>query len=219
MDDIVIVGDQVAGESAKLRADLTAAIKDIRSRLFDVAELLYKAQQERLYTEPSFKDYVKSLGFKYRRAQYMTSVIGMCEAMNLVRPEYEAIGMGKLRAIARLDCSVEATYTNPADGQTTPMRDWIMGLIELAPSRTVEEIESHVRVLKGEVGELDMVWENFRVLRQARDLTIRPAIDKMKLLLGTTQKDFEGVAVDTSPGRCLEAICARFLTEEIDDEG
>lgn len=212
MTDIVIIGEQIAGESAKTRKALTKAINTLNSSVFDVIELLHKVRKEHLYTEPTFADFVKTLGLQKRRAEYWERIGMVMETIGAKREEYEPIGVTKLRAITRLDPA--ATYTNPVTKDVHPMTDYIWGLMEMAPTKTSEELEQHVRVLLGEVGENDLTWLNIRLPRIVLTNTIVPAMKKAAINIGTVKTDAEGMAEEVTDWRKLEVIAVEYLLDE-----
>jgi len=46
------------------------------------------------------------------------------------------------------------------------------------------------------------------------DNVVRPAIEKMKALIGSVAKDSDGVSQDASDSRCVENISVHFLNDE-----
>jgi len=215
VQDIVIVGEAVAGERAEVQKALKKCIKLLNTSTFDIAELLFKAKSKHLYTEPTFSDFVATLDIKPRRAQYLEQIAEVMAATNIPREEYEPIGVTKLRIITRLD--PEATFTNPLTKEVHPMADYIVGLAEMASTTTAEQLESNVRVLMGETGENDMTWLNIRLPRIVMDNTIAPALEKAAILIGTVNTDAEGVAEEVSEWRKLEVVCVEFKNDKSTD--
>lgn len=210
MQDIVIVGEAVSGERAEVQKALKKLIKQVNTNTFDLAELLFKTKSKHLYTEPTFADFLKTLDLKVRKAQYLERIAEVMDAVHIGREEYEPIGVTKLRVITRLDPT--ATYTDPITLEGHPMADYIVGLAELASTKTSEELESSVRVLLGETEENILTWLNIRLTKAAKTSTIEPAFEKVRQMLGTKATDSEGMAVEYGDGVCLEAICADFLS-------
>lgn len=215
MQDIVIVGEVQAGEAAKVHKSLQTAITQINVSTFDVIDLLWKVKSEHLYTTVSFNEYLKTLKIKLRKAQYLTQIGEVMHQIGCTRFMYESIGVSKLREIARLNPA--ATYVNPVTKEEYPMQDYIWGLMELAPDKTVEEIADSVRVLKGEVGENDKTWLNLPFTRLVMDNAIRPALEKAKKLIGTVAADNGGVAIEPTDAQAMEIVCVEFKNDTSTD--
>jgi len=213
--DTVIVGEVNAGEAAKVRKSLEKAIKQVNASTFDVAELLHKVKAGHLYTTPTFTDYIATLDMKVQRAQYLEHIADVMEVVGITRAEYEPIGVTKLRAITRLDPT--ATYTNPETKETFPMTDYIVGLVEVAPTKKAKELEGSVRVLLGETGENDMTWLNIRLLRLTKENIIDKALEKAAINIGSVATNADGSEKDASDGRKLEVICINYLNDTQSD--
>lgn len=215
MQDIVIVGEVDAGHAAAVRKSLKKAIQQVNVSTFDVIELLHKVRKERLFTEPTFSDFVDTLGLKKRTAQYWERIGEVMAAIDAKREEYEPIGVTKLRVISRLEPTT--TYTNPITNDVHPMTDYIWGLMEMAPTKTAEELEQSVRVLLGEVGENDFTWLNVRVPRLTMTNVIAPAIEKAKTNIGSVATDADGTEKAANDARALEVICVSYNLDASED--
>jgi hypothetical protein len=212
MSETILVGDLVAGESTQVRNQLERLIHNFDKSLFDIGELLYKVRRSGFYQSwgfSTFKEYVESLNFKERRAQYLTRIVSVMAELGINRPEYESLGIAKLREITSLDPN--GTWTNPQTGEVTQLRDWIAGLVDRGEDMTLDELKQHIRTLKGLVGENDLVWENFCVKRSVRDNVVEPAKELARRNIGSTGKDEEGISKDASGGACLEVWCVEYL--------
>ncbi|MGH7746240.1 MAG: hypothetical protein ACREQ5_15995 [Candidatus Dormibacteria bacterium] len=209
MHDTVIVGEQVAGESAKTRQQLEAAIQTMNSNVFDVAELLFKVKQGHCYTTTTFQEYLGTLAIKVRKAQYLTRIVEVMHTVGVTRAEYEPLGIAKLREVASLEPG--ETYTNPIGGQS-PMADWVKAFVKDGREQSLDEIKQHVRVLKGLTGPDEMSWLNLPVKRSVKENVILPAFEAARQVLGTKGTDTDGTATEYSDSVCLEAICADFLS-------
>jgi hypothetical protein len=212
MSETILVGDLVAGESTHVRNQLERLIHNFDKSLFDIGELLYKVRRSGFYQSwgfSTFKEYVESLNFKERRAQYLTRIVSVMAELGINRPEYESLGIAKLREITSLDPN--GTWTNPQTGEVTQLRDWIAGLVDRGEDMTLDELKQHIRTLKGLVGENDLVWENFCVKRSVRDNVVEPAKELARRNIGSTGKDEEGISKDASGGACLEVWCVEYL--------
>lgn len=209
----VTIGHEVAGESVKLKAALYAAIKTYTASVFDIMTLLHKVKSKCFYL-PEFNtmtEYCESLGLKQRKAQYLLRIADVMERAGLERTTYEQAGISNLREIARLD--PDATYENPTTKEKAPMKDWVISLVTAGPNISLDEVQASVRVLLGEVGPESKTWLNLPYTRLTMESTIRPGIEKAKMIIGTTSKTDEGMAIDPSDASAVELIIADFLGE------
>lgn len=222
MQDTVIVGAVVSGERAEVQKAIKRLVKQVNTNLFDIAELLYKAQSKHLYTEPTFTEFAANMGLKKRKAQYLERIAEVMTLSNIERAEYEPIGIAKLRAITRLHPLTKEgavnMYTNPVTQESHPVAEYIVGITEQALAGwDIKDIEKDVRVLLGEVGENDMVWRNFRLPRVVDENTIAPALEKAAINIGTVATDENGVAKEVQDWRKLEVVCVEYLTDSQSD--
>ena len=222
MLDTVIVGEAESGERAAVQKAIKRLIKQVETNNFDLAELLFRAKSKHLYTEPSFSDFVATLNIKPRRAQYLERIAEIMAGAGIARAEYEPIGIAKLRVITRLsavnDDGTPAMYTNPVTNESHPMVDYIVGITEQAMAgRDIKDIEKDVRILKGEVGENDMVWRNFRLPRMVDENTIAPALDKAAINIGTVATDENGMAKEVQDWRKLEVLAIEYVNDKSTD--
>ncbi len=220
MNEAVIVGEAVAGESAKIRRRVDAVLKTINTSVFDAAELLAKVKVNKLYTSWGFNtlsEYFDSLDISVRKAQYLSCIgeVMSHPKINIPRADYEPVGIAKLREICSLN--PESVYRTP-EGEDVPMADYIRGFIYDRVGDKIEAIQRDVRILKGLIGENEQARFTLMVSRLVLEQVINPAIEKLRLELGPVGKDEDGMAVEASAGRCIELICAKYLTEEIDDD-
>lgn len=209
-----IYGEAIAGDSANLRQQLEKLINNFDKSLFDIGEMLHKVKRQGFYSQwgfSTFKEYVESLKFKERRAQYLVRIADVMEQVGIPRSEYEPLGIAKLREIASLDPN--GTWTNPQTGEPSDLREWIGRFIQQGSDMTLDEIKQHVRTLKGLVGENDLVWLNFCVKRAVSEETIRPALELAKANIGSVGKDDEGMSKDASDGVALETIAVEYLND------
>lgn len=214
MEQVVIVGEAVAGESQKTRKALETLIKNLNKSTFDVGELLLKVKSSGYYTGwgfNTFQEYVNTLDIKARKAQYLVRIVDVMAQVGVEREKYEGLGIAKLREITSLEPN--DTYINPQTNEQTPMKDFILGFVEKGDDIPLEEIKQHVRTLKGFVGENDITWLNICLKRSVLDETVRPALELAKVNIGTVGKDEEGMAKDASDGAALEAISVEYLND------
>jgi hypothetical protein len=222
MQDTVIVGAVESGERAAVQKAIKRLIKQVETNNFDLAELLFRAKSKHLYTEPSFSDFVATLNIKPRRAQYLERIAEIMDGAGIPREEYEPIGISKLRVITRLsavnDDGTPAMYTNPVTNESHPMVEYIVGITEQAMAgRDIKLIEKDVRILKGEVGENDMVWRNFRLPRVVDENTIAPALEKAAINIGTVATDENGLAKEVQDWRKLEVLAIEYVNDKSTD--
>jgi hypothetical protein len=218
VQDTVIVGEAVAGERAEVQKALKRLIRQVNTNTFDIAELLYKAKERHLYTEPTFIEFAIKMGIKKRKAEYLERLARVMALSNITREEYEPIGIAKLRIITRLNPLTKEgavnMYTNPVTHESFPMADYVVGLVEQAKEGATPDIlEKGVRVLLGEVGENDMVWRNFRLPRSVDENTIAPALEKAAVNIGTVSTNAEGMAEEVSDWRKLEVVCVEYVND------
>lgn len=214
MHEAVIIGEQIAGESAKVRKELEGLVKNLNLSTLDVAELLHKVKSKKFYIQygcNTFREYIQTLDLKISKAHYLARIAEVMEGCKIPRPEYEQIGLSKLRELSTLDHN--STYINPKTGEIKPMKEIIPLLVESGKTVSLEAIKEQVRTLKGLTDENELVWLNLCVKAEVRDKVVKPAFDLAKLNIGTVGKDDDGEAIDASDGRALEMICADFLSD------
>jgi len=208
--NVVIVGEKVAGESAKVRKQLEQLIKKVNSSAFDIADLLYAVKKNGFYEGfTTFTEYTKTLDIKPRKAQYLTKIAAVMDEVSIPREKFEPLGTAKLREITSLN--VNDTWVNPETKEETPIKAFIKGFVEKGKDMTLEEIKEHVKTLKGLVGTEAMSWLHLYVKQSALDNTMRPALELAKAQIGSVAKDDEGVSKDASDGAAAEAIFADYL--------
>lgn len=216
MHEAVIVGSAVAGEAAKARLILESLIKNIDKQTLDVAELLFKVQTEGLYQPDynTYKEYTRAIKIKDSRAEYLPRIIRIMNAVGIERKKYEHLAIGRLREIASLDKIVNDNWVNPENQEQTPIKEFVTAFVDKGEEIELEDLKKHIRTLKGLTGENDLTWFNVCVKRAAMDKTIRPALEKVKAIIGSVGKDDEGVSQDASDGAALEMAMAEILADE-----
>lgn len=222
MQDTVIVGEAVAGERAEVQKALKRLVRQVNENTFDIAELLYRAKEKHLYTEPTFIEFAVKMGIKKRKAQYLERIAEVMTLSNISREEYEPIGIAKLRIITRLDPLTKEgavnMYTNPITHESFPMADYVVGLVEQAKEGAdPDTLEKGVRVLLGETGDNDMTWLNIRLPRMVADGTVKQAFEKAAINIGTVRTDAEGMAAEVPDWRKLEVVCVEYVNDKSTD--
>lgn len=213
MHETVLVGEMVAGESAKARAQLESLINNVNKSTLDIAELLAKVKTNAFYQPEfnTFQEYVDTLNIKARKAQYLTKIVEVMAEVGLTRTQYEPLGIARLREISSLD--PKATWTNPETKEETPMSHFITSFVEKGDEIEIDQLKQHVRTLKGFCGENDLVWRNFCITRLVAESTIDPALELARNNIGSVGKDDEGVSKDASDGACLEVWAVSYLND------
>jgi hypothetical protein len=211
----VIIGEEEAGRSAKVRATLEVLVKNISKSTLDIAELLQEVKSRGYYHGwgyNTFTEYVSELDVKARKAQYLVRIVDVMNDVEIPRATYEPLGLSKLREITSLNH--ESDYVDPKDpNQITPMSELIVDLVNRGRDMSLDEVKDTVRTLKGLVGENEIVWMNFGITKAAKEKTIVPALELMKQHIGSVGYDDEGMAVDSSDGKALEYICAEYIND------
>ena len=215
MTDIITqveVGEVVAGEAAKVRKQVEKVVSNANSSMFDLAELLFDVKKNNFYNGyTTFSEYLSSLKFKRRRLDYLVKMAEVMHVVGITREKYEPLGISKLRIITSLD--VNGFWKNPGTGEEIPLKSFIIGFVEQGQEMTLAEITQHVRTLKGEVGDEAFVIMHIKIKQNALDKVLRPALELMKLKIGSVKKDGEGFSVDASDGRALEMIAADWMSD------
>jgi hypothetical protein len=212
MHEVVIVGEQVAGRAALVRQRLRDINTDAKITEFDLADLLFEAQEHGYPQQWGFEslpDYAeRELGLKARRAQYLARITRVCRAVGLSRVQYEPAGRSKLREITTL--KPEGSFFNTVTRANEPLDEHIVRLILDSDSLTYKQIKAEVARLKGQVGKDARVIRSYSTDQQSWDGIIAPALEKARRYLGSQGRDEEGTAREYSEGVCYEMICAAF---------
>lgn len=207
-----MIGDRVAGEGAKLRAELAQLIEKTDKSLFDIGEILHRIYKNNYFAPyNTFQEYIASTKLRTSKAQYLRKIAAVMEQVEIPRDMYEPVGITKLRAITSLKPS--ESWTNPDTGEEIKLSVFIKELVEKAPDMSLAEIEEFVKTLKGLVDENEMVSKHFRVSRLVAEAAIDPALELARKQIGSTHKDEEGVSQDASDGACWEVISVSFLLD------
>ena len=212
MYEQVIVGEQIAGRSAQVRRSLMAMVANLSTNTFDLAALLHEARENNYPTAWGFSslaDYAsQELGLKQRKAEYLTRVMRVMQAVGLKREQFEPCGVSKLREITRLD--PEGTFWNKDEHVNEPLVDHIVQLTLDHDKMNVQQVKDEVARLLGMTGPNRMVVRSCSVTQSAWEGVIQPAYELARRMLGSQSRDSEGQAVEYKDGACLEVICAAF---------
>jgi hypothetical protein len=214
MDEIVLVGEAVAGESAAARKKLESLINAATQNLFDIGEQFFKVKDGKLYQPEfnTFRDYIRSLKFKESRARYLVRIFEVTKELKIPKCKYEPLGTTRMREITSLDPKGE--WINPENGDKYAIKDFILKFIQAGETISIDDLRRHVRTLKGLIGENDLMHITFTLKRIGYENNLRPALEKVKLLMGTKPKDEEGNAELPSDGAALEIMAIIINADE-----
>jgi len=203
----VQVGEVDMSRAANVRRAINKLIAATTTNTFDLAYLLYESKSKNYihgWGFESFSKYARSLAIKYTKSYYLVNIITNMEAAGLKRPEFEGVGLTKLRIISRL--KPETEYNG------TPVSLLIRELTLKASEMTPEQVQYEVDTILGLTEDESMTWLNIKLKKLARENVVKPALLKAKRFMGQTQDD-EGNFIDASDGAALEMISANFLSD------
>jgi hypothetical protein len=203
-----IVGEAEAGQAAKVRKQVNSLIKTITTSTFDVMDLLHEVKSKKYYSPKydTFMDYAKTLDLKVAKIYYLVRVKETMSVAGIDRATYEPIGISKLRTIASIKV---VDSENKVDDDAVEM---VKTLIQTAPLKTGEELETVVNEYNGNVGDDAFEWLNLKMKKAAKDV-IRQALSLIKMQLGSVGKDDDGVAKDASDSAALEKLAMDYLAD------
>ena len=211
----VIVGEQVAGQSAKIKKKALQLIDLQETCQYDLGEVLMQIQDTAAYTSWGFNTYsewIKTTVLKTSKSRYLPQIARVMAAIGVPREKYEPLGRAKLRVIASLNPT--DVFVHPVTKEETSMHNFIAAITDKAitdPSYDLKEIKKNVRTLKGITGNRDVAFLGFPLLRLALDNVVTPAIEHCQALIGSVGKDEEGKSIEASIGTCIERICAEWM--------
>lgn len=209
---VVVIGEVVAGESARLRAELETLVNNSNRSKFDIAETAYRVKRTGDYGEfTTFKEYSKTLNIKPQTIRYLTRIAEVMDRVGIYRNQYEQIGIAKLREITSLEPG--EVWRHPETNEETPITEFIVGLVQRGATLGIKEIQQYVRTLKGFTGENDLCYETLCMTRSVLENTWQPAMRLAKLNIGTVKKDDEGVSQEASDGAAAEALASCYLND------
>ena len=207
-----IHGEQIAGRASKVRKTLNALSTHLNLNVFDIAELLYEAQENNYVYDWGFKsvpDFAeKELGIKESRARYLARIVRVYRAVGLSRKDCEGIHTSKLREITTLD--PDGSWFNKETKENEPLDEHIVRLITDAPDMTLNAIKEEVAKLKGQVGPDRRVIRSFSTTQSAWDNVFVPAMEKIRRRLGSENRDDEGNAKEYKDGVVFEMAMAEI---------
>jgi hypothetical protein len=215
-----IHGEPIAGRAAKVRRQLLDLSADVKSSTFDMAELLFEAQENNYLPGWGFASAIeygaKELGLKKRKVQYLTRLVKVCRAVGMKREQYEPAGTSKLREITTLN--PEGSYFNVVEHKNEDLAEHIVRLILDSDRMTTDQVKLEVARLKGQVGKDQRVVRSYSTDITTWQNVIDVAIERARRWLGSKGRDEEGNAREYSEGECYECICAAFNADLNYDE-
>jgi hypothetical protein len=209
---VVSIGEPVAGQSATLRKRMRILAADLTKHTFDLAEAFLQAQETRCYAEWGFEslgDYAElELGVKPRKSQYLARIARVMRDCGIKRPDFEGVGVTKLRSITSLD--PESTFYDAEEKKHTPMVELITELVAEAPELSLVEVEERIAHLKGMDGENAMVTKSYSVTKSCYENTIQRCFESVRMRLGSAGRDGMGAAKEYSDGAVVECLAAEY---------
>ena len=209
-----IVGEIEAGRSSTVREKLENLVNNISKSNFDLAELLHEVKNKKYYFNYGFntlREYCENINLKPAKAQYLSRMVEVMKAVALERPEYEPVGVSKLREITSLEPT--GYWINDETNESEKLSDWIVKLTRAGRDMSLGEIKEIVKKLKGLTGEDELVWINFCVKKVVLEQTVRPALDLAKSVIGSKGRDEDGQAIEASDGEALEMLASAFILD------
>lgn len=209
LEDTVIVGEAEAGRAIQVRRQINKLVAATNTNTFDLADLLWEAKTKNFFTGwgfESFSKFAKSLDIKYSKSYYLVRIVENMKAAGLTREQFEPVGLGKLRIIARLQPETEFNGT--------PVSLLIHDLTLKAHQMSLEEVQHEVDTIQGLTEDESMVWMNVHLKKLARENVVKPAFALAKKHMPEAQtKDSDGNYHPPSDGAALEMLCANFLAD------
>lgn len=209
-----IYGEVEAGRSATVRAQIENLVTSLTKSNFDLAELLHEVKTRKYFFNYGFntlKEFADSINLKPAKAQYLAKMVEVMLAVGIERPEYEPVGVSKLREITSLEPT--GYWLNPETGESEKLSMWIVNLTRTGKEMSLAEIKEIVKKLKGLTGEDELVWLNVCIKRIVLEQTVRPALELAKKVIGSKGRDEDGQAIEASDGESLELLAAGFLID------
>lgn len=210
---VTVVGEQIPGQAATALEQLEQLIAESNKIGFDIGEKSYNVKKNGYYTVKytTFQDFLKTLPYKKRRIEYLTKMFEVMDSVGIARSKFESLGLSKMREITSLDPNSD--WVNPETQAVTPMREFIIGFVEKGNELTLQEIQQHVRTLKGLVGENDFVFRKLAFTRADAEATWDPAIALAKNNIGSVGKDDEGISIDASDSAAAKVLAIEYLAD------
>jgi hypothetical protein len=203
--DQVLVGEAVAGESAKVKHAIENLVAGLNSNTFDLSEYLLTADSKGFFSKWGFNsagEYFESIKLKPSKGHYLLRIAKTMAICGIPREVFEKLGIAKLRTITKIDPL--------KDYNGKPGAEIVKQLIYVAEDVSIESLKESVDAAQGKTDGNEECWLNLCMTRDARDKVAKPALKTMKKLIGSVSTDTEGNKQDASDGRCAELIFAEF---------
>ena len=214
MNESVIVGEVVAGEAAQALKQVKQLVKSIAVNTFDLFEALYRVRKNKFYTPKfsTFAEYANSLDIKPSKIYYGCKLVECMTLAGIPREKYEPVGVGKLRAITRLEILNKEGQPNLHEG--VPISLIVKDLVEQAHKYSPEDLELKVKVIQGLVGDnASSGWINFPVTFAQRGAWEK-AVALALLQIGSTTLDPNTEKYkDASLGAAAEVIAVSYILD------
>jgi hypothetical protein len=194
-----IFGEVEAGKAAKALKTVKAIISTLNTSNFDLMDALYFVKSEGFYKAKynTYTEYAQSLDLKSAKSYYLPRIKETMLLIGVPREEYEPIGIAKLRVITSIEM-------RDGEGEVIPKSvENVKMLLTVAKASTLNDIKAAVEVAKGNVGEDAWEWMNIKIKKAAKTV-VRKMLDGIKLQMGSSGQDAEGVSKDPSDGAALE---------------
>jgi hypothetical protein len=183
-------------------ADVDRRIKTVKKKFIEnfleMASLLAEIYNHQYYFVlgyEGFKEYVElsDLDINTSVAYRMVKMANSMKELQIGNDQVKEVKPTKLLEIFSL---------NPKENEST-----IRALLEEGNTNTTNQVQSKVRKEKG----LDeAVFYRFSVEKEVSELTIEPAMEKIKRKMGSNVDKF-GEVSEPSGSKCFEFICAEYV--------
>lgn len=172
----------------------------------DFGEALVYAADNECYRDKgydNFEAYAKeNLKLGSRNIYYVMKIVREAKRLGITRNQLRLVGVSNLRQVLG---------SNLTDKQKLVLlENCVSGLSTTECKAAVKALEGKIPTEAPVKDEL-LTWMNIKILRAAKEDTVKPAFDKVRRLYGDAHKIF-GVPQDISDGKALEMICADYLS-------
>lgn len=191
----------IATRAVIVREALVELKDQVQSNVIEQAYLLKEAYDNAYYKvlgSTSFGEWIEEqidLDMSERSAWYLVNVARKAEELGISKDSLKASKISKLKEIFSLD---------PTDyGEDTKR------LVESSASITLEQVKDKVAEIQGQE---PVTYMTLRIPRSVREGVINDAFELARRNYGSVVGE-DGQARDISNSRCLELICAEYITD------
>lgn len=195
---IVVSQGVVQMRASEVRTKLLSIKDQAESDFFDMGDLLREAQ-EGAYAEMwgynTFSAWIEQgsgLDLSTRQAHYLIRLSKTASVLGLTRTQLRKVKISSLKEIMSLD--------------VTEFAEQIRELIDVAPTLSLAEVKARVQALKGLEG---VVYFTLKLEKDVKEV-VDEALELARKNAGSDVVD--GEVKDISDSRCVELICAEYLT-------